>query len=421
MNNKEKESSDVLKAVTTDRATSNIKGNSNLHVSEEYVRGLYDNPSKLGRYKQETFASGAVKDPLTGEPLEQHIADAKMKYGEDWVDHVAETDHSTPLKTVYNKNRNRPFLSDNDIRQAANIEANYSIKSKATNSSKQDMTNSEMLRRQSEEGKIVDRDAARRLRREEYRSNQAVQAGIAQRQVMNMGEEALAGAVDAVEASTIPLALNIIFNIVQVYEKKKDTKTAVSDVSKSIGMVAATGSATRLLWTALQGVENDVLQFVLDNNLPAHLISMVCMIKDDIKGIKDKTISKEEGTSRILSKFTGWVAGRSAAQVLSQLLITANISSGIASGAATGGATVVAMYVTTVAKNLFDEVVGKGAWEAIKNSNIDCYRMATVMKESVEGIKYNTMVFSHVVAQNVQLNDEINSNLDLFEKRKHNI
>ena len=52
MNNKEKESSDVLKAVTTDRATSNIKGNSNLHVSEEYVRGLYDNPSKLGRYKQ---------------------------------------------------------------------------------------------------------------------------------------------------------------------------------------------------------------------------------------------------------------------------------------------------------------------------------------------------------------------------------
>jgi hypothetical protein len=47
--------------------------------------------------------------------------------------------------------------------------------------------------------------------------------------------------------------------------------------------------------------------------------------------------------------------------------------------------------------------------------------MATVMKESVEGIKYNTMVFSHVVAQNVQLNDEINSNLDLFEKRKHNI
>ena len=81
----------------------------------------------------------------------------------------------------------------------------------------------------------------------------------------------------------------------------------------------------------------------------------------------------------------------------------------------------VAMYVTTVAKNLFDEVVGKGAWEAIKNSNIDCYRMATVMKESVEGIKYNTMVFSHVVAQNVQLNDEVNSNLDLFEKGKHNI
>ncbi len=429
MKRKESINTEVQKSIVIDTSSSSISANTDYQISDEYIRDLFDtkfDQRKRATFKQTALEGGEIHDTLTGERIVGKISEAKELYGDEWAKHSAETDHIVPVKTVYDKNRNNPFLTNQDIEEIANIEANYNIKSKSTNASKQDSSNIEMLEQLREKGVVVDRETERALRREQRRAETAIQIETTKRTAKNIASEAATGAAEALEASAIPIAMDIIFNIIQVCDRKKDIKTAVGDVAKTVGAVALTGSATKLLNTALQNVDNPVLQFALENNLPAQIVSMVLMIKDDVTGIKNGTLSKEEGTSNILSKFAGLVGGKigmmaggKAIALLQANTATQALGTLLAS---TGGAALVAIpvaiYASAVAKNLFDEVVGKGSWEAIKKSNTDCKALAIAIKESVEGIKTNVAIFTYAMDSSSQLINETDKNIEMFENNK---
>ena len=415
----------ISEAIILDNATTEITGNTTLQISDEYIRKLFDNPYKLKKFKAAQFSQGTPVDIISGNELVGQN-EAKRLYGDRWQDFAAETDHSTPLKDIYDRNKGRKFISDQDLRSAANVEENYSLKSKTTNSSKQDSTNIEMIDRLEKEGVELDRDAQRRLRREQRRSSAAVQSELRKTQARNIASETITGAAEALEASAIPIAMDILFNIIQVCNNKKDIKAAVTDVAKVVGAVAVTGSATRLLNTALQNVDSPVLQFALEHNLPAQIIAMALLIKDDIKGIKNKTLTKAEATSNILSKFAGVVGGKIGTAIGTKTIAlmqqhTATKAIGGLLGAYGGSAIFaipVAIYASVVAKNLFDEVVGKGSWEAIKNSNANCQDLAIAMKEAVNGIKTNVAIFNYAMSNTEAIQSDVDQNLELFEQRK---
>lgn len=417
--------SKISEAIILDNATTDITGNATLQISDEYIRDLFNNPYKLKKFKAAQFSQGTPVDIVSGNELVGQN-EAKRLYGDKWQEYAAETDHSTPLKDIYDRNKSRKFISDQDLRSAANVEDNYSLKSKTTNSSKQDSTNVEMIDRLQKEGIELDRDAQRRLRREQRRSSAAVQSELRNTQARNITSETITGATEALEASAIPIAMDILFNIIQVCDNKKDIKTAVTDVAKVVGAVAVTGSATRLLNTALQNVDNPILQFALEHNLPAQIIAMALLIKDDIKGIKDKTLTKAEATSNILSKFAGVVGGKIGTAIGTRAITlmqqnTATKAIGGLLGAYGGSAIFaipVAIYASAVAKNLFDEVVGKGSWEAIKNSNANCQDLAVAMKEAVNGIKTNVAIFNYAMSSTEAIQSDVDRNLEVFEQRK---
>lgn len=415
----------IPEAIILDNATTDITGNATLQISDEYIREIFNNPYKLKKFKVSQFSQGTPVDIVSGNELVGQN-EAKRLYGDRWQEYAAETDHSTPLKDIYDRNKSRKFISDQDIKNAANVEENYSLKSKSTNSSKQDSTNIEMIDRLEKEGIELDRDAQRRLRREQRRSSAAVQSELRNTQTRNIASETITGATEALEASAIPIAMDILFNIIQVCNNKKDIKTAVTDVAKVVGAVAVTGSATRLLNTALQNVDSPVLQFALEHNLPAQIIAMALLIKDDIKGIKEKTLTKAEATSNILSKFAGIVGGKIGTAIGTQAISlvqqhTATKAIGGLLGAYGGSAIFaipVAIYASVVAKNLFDEVVGKGSWEAIKNSNANCQDLAVAMKEAINGIKTNVAIFNYAMSNTEAIQSDVDQNLEVFEQRK---
>lgn len=415
----------ISEAIILDNATTDITGNATLQISDEYIREIFNNPYKLKKFKVSQFSQGTPVDIVSGNELVGQN-EAKRLYGDRWQEYAAETDHSTPLKDIYDRNKSRKFISDQDIKNAANVEENYSLKSKSTNSSKQDSTNIEMIDRLEKEGIELDRDAQRRLRREQRRSSAAVQSELRNTQTRNIASETITGATEALEASAIPIAMDILFNIIQVCNNKKDIKTAVTDVAKVVGAVAVTGSATRLLNTALQNVDSPVLQFALEHNLPAQIIAMALLIKDDIKGIKEKTLTKAEATSNILSKFAGIVGGKIGTAIGTQAISlmqqhTATKAIGGLLGAYGGSAIFaipVAIYASVVAKNLFDEVVGKGSWEAIKNSNANCQDLAVAMKEAINGIKTNVAIFNYAMSNTEAIQSDVDQNLEVFEQRK---
>ena len=93
-------------------------------------------------FKSQAFESGdEIKDVFSQKALTEKQAASKELYGDQWANHSAETDHITPVKELHDKYNKNPFLKDDDLKDVANKDTNFSLKSKSSNASKRDSTN----------------------------------------------------------------------------------------------------------------------------------------------------------------------------------------------------------------------------------------------------------------------------------------
>ncbi|MBQ7578255.1 MAG: hypothetical protein IJT21_08330 [Synergistaceae bacterium] len=175
-------------------------------------RTLYDSPQAKIDAKIEAFNSGTVTDPYTGDELVLTKAEAKARFGSDWQKHLAESDHIHPLERIHDSAKNDPFLTNEDIKNAANCRENIEVTSRKFNNLKRSRTNQEFM-----EDK-------------EYRESRELE--------LSPEAERKAGAYNA---GSMALATSGIYNLVKVFTGEKSAGEAVIDTVKSGGVGAASG------------------------------------------------------------------------------------------------------------------------------------------------------------------------------------
>ena len=122
---------------------------------KEYNRHVYEDTKLMGKYKKDKIAANGGRVNMEDEYMmtknisgskenaDKRRNDPKHKYN-------AETDHITPLKTIFDQLQNNSGLTDSDIRRIANQDENFAVTANRVNNPKRAMTNSEFIRKQDE-------------------------------------------------------------------------------------------------------------------------------------------------------------------------------------------------------------------------------------------------------------------------------
>ena len=144
------------------------KGTAEKH-GDEYFNFTYTD-SQRERAKQDNIDKhdGVLTDEYTG----KEIYDKKTAIKKEGnTQNAAEYDHNIPLSKVHEQLKNNCMLTNEDVRNIANIEENLSFTSQRINRSKQDKSNKEYVENNKE---TLDRKTRRNMRRAEKRAQKAI-------------------------------------------------------------------------------------------------------------------------------------------------------------------------------------------------------------------------------------------------------
>lgn len=195
------------------------------------------------------FSSEAtVRDPYTGEILTLTKSEAKRLYGSDWQKHSAEADHIYPLERIHVDHKSNPFLTNDDIRNAANSPENIEVISRAFNNAKRSRTNSEFMAERDyrdERGLRLSQEAEQRASQRGKSAEDSVNRNLrwssTARNITGTFHEA--GTQGAYYAGGTALTMSGIMNITAVIKGEKSAGEAISDTVKDGGKGAVTGYA----------------------------------------------------------------------------------------------------------------------------------------------------------------------------------
>lgn len=107
-------------------------------VTSTYDRALYEDRKKMEECKADFYDGRKQQiDPQTGNMLHQNVQAAKRKYGDaNYTKHIGNPDHEDPLNKIHERNRNKRYLCDDDIKEIGNRPNNLSLKQERANKSK---------------------------------------------------------------------------------------------------------------------------------------------------------------------------------------------------------------------------------------------------------------------------------------------
>lgn len=116
----------------------------------DYVRSEYENTSEMNRYKKERIQANGGRVNMEDEyRLTNDISGtrkgADKRRNDPKYEYVAETDHITPLHTVFSELQENSGLSKGDIREIANQSGNFAVTGRLVNNPKRDMSNTEFI------------------------------------------------------------------------------------------------------------------------------------------------------------------------------------------------------------------------------------------------------------------------------------
>lgn len=269
---------------------------------EAYDRSLFDGTAKQ-RIKVEDFSSGQpVYDPYTGAKLELRRHDAIMKYGDDYAAHMAEGDHITPIKKVYDEHKGDAFLTVDDIKETVNSKDNLVTVSRKTNNAKRARTNQEFAEDKdyrADKGIHLTKNGKKRMISDGKRSAAAIESKLNQRAFSNALETGHhAGLQTAGYAVANTATISTIMNFKAVFSGEKDVREALIDIAKDTGKGAATGYvmgggltvASKLMCSS----SSPLLQSLGKANVPAQVVTGIMVAGDVLRQYAKGEISTEE-------------------------------------------------------------------------------------------------------------------------------
>lgn len=249
--------------------------------SDKYIRKTLEDSSKMKSVKLNAFKDGAkVKDPFTGKELLLTVKEAKMKYGEKWADHLAETDHTVPLKQIYEKHRKNPFLKNDDIKAAANSDSNLQNISRSVNNPKRANSNTDFVNNDA----LLKKKNIKLTKKGKQNAIEAQNKAEKEinKQLVKSGAKNLAKTANkaGVEAGAIAAVISAVFsvseNVVALVKGEKEVSDAVIDITSDTAQAALLGYSTAAAGTvvkhAFEQSSNQLLKSLSATNLPVTIV-----------------------------------------------------------------------------------------------------------------------------------------------------
>lgn len=266
-------------------------------------RTIYDSPKAKLNAKKSLFQSGKeILDPYTGERLVLTKKEAKALYGDDWVKHLAESDHVKPLERIHHETKDNVWNTTEDINAAANSEDNIRVVSRKFNNSKRHRLQSEYVNDEkylqskgiklTEDGKkqaLIDGEIA-----EESINRQLNKAAI--NNVVKTGHKA--GVQGAQNAGYTTLTMSGINNTVSVIKGEKSSKEAIEDTVRDGGKAAVMGyfmsGGLTVASHSLSNASSSFMQMLAKSNVPGKVITAIAVTGNTLKKWGNGEITTQE-------------------------------------------------------------------------------------------------------------------------------
>lgn len=286
-------------------------------------RNLYDSGMAKKAAKDAAFNSGKkVYDPYTGKELVKTKAEAKQRFGKEWQDHLAESDHVNPLENIHAENKKNPWVTNDDIKEAANSEANIKVTSRKYNNAKRKKTNEEFVNDKEyvkDKNVKITKKGREQALKDQAASETAIKKKMLTDTVKNVAKTGhAAGIASAQNAGVSTLTVSSIQNIVAVINGEKTAYDAVADVAKDSGTAVASGYAMggglTVLSHTLSNSSSQFIKSLVDNNVPGKVITAVIATGGVLKRYAGGEISTQEclwqlGESGVNVVSTGYFMG----------------------------------------------------------------------------------------------------------------
>lgn len=272
---------------------------------EKYAgnRQLYDSGQAKREAKIEAFKDHKkVVDPYTNEEIYLTKSEALLKGGKEALNNVAESDHVTPIKRIFEWNKKNPWISNEDIHDIGNSKENMQVVSRAYNNAKRSRTNQEFVTDEEylvKTGVTLSDEAKRKAIQRGKKSEAIIGKRVRQTTVKNMFKTGHQAGMDAAtNTGSVVATISTIRNITSVIKGEKSAEEAIEDTVVETGKAAAKsymiGNGVATISHSLSSSSSQVLQTLSKSNVPAQVITAMMVAGDTLKRYGKGEISTQE-------------------------------------------------------------------------------------------------------------------------------
>lgn len=320
---------------------------------DETIRQKYGSQYSQNAAKEKAFESGRkVRDSHTGKELCKTVDEAKSRYGADWADHAAESDHVVPVKRVYENHKNDTWLTRDDVKEAVNDPENFQQLSKKNNTTKGSRTEREYLEDKNN-GLKISRKKRERIIKDSERIESDIEWKLTGKKIKNVASTFHESGWSSVKNSASEMALlNIFTGLKDVIDDRKTVneaiKDAVTSTGKGVAKSYAVSGALSVVNRSLQNSEFALFQWAAKYNLPAKGVAFLQVLWAPVKQYFNGEIPMGECAKQITKSSAEFTITGEAA-VIGQSLIPIPVL-----GAVVG--TLVGMYFSKCLFSAFDSI-----------------------------------------------------------------
>ena len=284
-------------------------------------RKLYDSPRAKVSAKSEAFKGGEVHDPYTEKQLVLRKQDAKLQYGEQWQEHLAEADHTIPIERVHETYKDDAWVTNENLRDAANSDENIRVTSRKVNNAKRSRTNEELVdvvAYLEDKGIRIYVKGKSRARSDSEKAREHIDEKINRDKVQNVADGFhRAGTQTAIQAGGVTAALSTMDNMVAVIRGDKTPAEALKDIAADAGGAAVSGyvigGGVSVVAHTLSTSSSPFVQNLVKSNVPGKVVTAVMATGKTLKKYASGEITTEEcilelGASGVSTVTTGYTA-----------------------------------------------------------------------------------------------------------------
>lgn len=251
-----------------------------------YNRKLYEDPQALRAAKNQAFQQGDPKDPYTGNLLKMRKQEAKAQYGADWQKHLAEVDHTQSVHKVFQKYKDNPWITNDDIKEAVNQKANLQITNRSFNNAKRDRSNTQMGNNQDyrrDKGVRFTKGGKKQALEDEAKAQKAIDWTLKKKALGHMGDAFLQSGAQAAEGAALMTAcLSGAGNVVAVIKGEKTTEEALRDLVRDTAASGCTafalGGSVTVIARSLSSASSPLVQNLVKAGLPGKVVAGVMAV-----------------------------------------------------------------------------------------------------------------------------------------------